>query len=304
MRVTYIANPRAGRGRTDAFLTRHGGDIEERVLWTEAPGHGVELARQARAESDVVCAVGGDGTVHEVVNGLMPDPVPFVVMPAGSGNDFAGMFPFPRTPAELDAVLTAGMGARIDVLECGERYCVNSSGLGFEAAVTRESLSITRLRGLPLYLTAAMRALASFDCPPMTLELADGEKIEGERLMVSVGNGVSAGGGFHLTPDALPDDGLIDLCVVARIGRARVLRLLPGAIKGRHTGAAPVTMRRTQSVTISAERPFHVHVDGEYLGETRGPMHFRVIPRCLPVLFRSTAADAAPRLSHSVEKIL
>jgi diacylglycerol kinase (ATP) len=303
MRIAFIANPRAGRGRTEAFLSRHadtfGRDAE--VMWTGAPGHARELARDARARCDVVCAVGGDGTVHEVVNGLMPDPVPLVIIPAGSGNDFAGMFGCPRTPDELAAVLSDGAGVLVDVLACGDHYCANSSGLGLEALVTKKSLAIRRLRGLPLYLTAAVRALASFDCPPMTLRLADGEVITGERLMISVANGVSAGGGFHLTPDSYPDDGEMDLCIVERMPRRRILSLLPRAINGSHTRARGVVMRRTPEVTIEAERPFHVHVDGEYRGEQKGPMHFRVIPRRLPLLCRR---DAPSRTKHPPSRIL
>jgi diacylglycerol kinase (ATP) len=198
-------------------------------------------------------------------------------------------------------VLSDGMGVLIDVLECGERYCVNSSGLGLEALVTKKSLSIKRLRGLPLYLSAAIRALVSFDCPPMTLRLGDGETVEGERLLVSVANGVSAGGGFRLTPDSFPDDGEIDLCIVERMPRARVVRLLPRAVNGSHTRARGVMMRRTPEVTIEADRPFHVHVDGEYLGEQKGPLRFRVIPRCLPLLCRR---DAPARTKHPPTKIL
>jgi YegS/Rv2252/BmrU family lipid kinase len=286
MRVTFIVNPRAGRGRTGAFLARYrdrlGGEAD--VVWTRSPGHATELARRARDESDVVCAIGGDGTVHEVVNGLMPTPVPLVVIPVGSGNDFAGMFGFPRTPEEFTRVVEAGVGLRVDVLACGERYCANSIGLGFEALVTNKSLAIKGLRGLPLYLAAAMRALVSFDCPPMTIRLADGEVIEGERFMVSVCNGVSAGGGFRLAPDALPDDGLIDLCIVDRMSRRRVLRLLPSAVSGGHTTAAGVTMRRSSEVSIETERPIHTHLDGEYQGQLAGPLRVRALHRRLPIL--------------------
>jgi diacylglycerol kinase (ATP) len=306
MHVTFIANPRAGRGRTESFFRRFETGARElgheaEVLWTEAAGHATALARDAALRADVVCVVGGDGTVHEAVNGLMPKPVPIVVMPLGSGNDFAGMFGCPRSSEELIAVLADGVGVRTDVIECGETYCANSAGLGFEALVTKKSLSITRLRGLPLYLTAAMRALASFDTPPMTIRLADGETIAGERLLVSVANGVSAGGGFHLTPDAYPDDGEIDLCIVAAMGRARILRLLPRAIGGSHTTAGGVAMRRTPEVTIEAERPFHVHIDGEYKGEERGPLRFKNIPRCLPVL---CSKHSPARTRGGLEKII
>jgi len=304
--VTFIANPRAGRGRTEAFFATFARDAQglghdARMLWTTAPRHATELARGARGDSDVVCIVGGDGTVHEVINGLMPDPVPVVIVPVGSGNDFAGLFGCPVTPRELEAVLDDGVGVRVDVLECGERYCANSAGLGFEALVTKKSLSIERLRGLPLYLLAAFKALLSFDCPPMTIRLDGGETLAGERLLVSVANGVSAGGGFHLTPDAWPDDGEIDLCVVERMGRARILRLLPTAIRGGHTHKRGVTMRRSAEVTVTAERPFHVHLDGEYLGEQTGPLRFRALRGRLPVLCKR---DAPARTAHGIVDIL
>lgn len=303
MRITLIANPRAGRGRTHAFLTRYherlGGDAE--LLWTNSTGHATELARRARENSDVVCAIGGDGTVHEVVNGLMPDPVPFVVIPVGSGNDFAGMFDFPRTPDEFARVVADGNGLHLDVLACGDHVVVNSIGLGFEALVTRKSLSIRGLRGLPLYIGAAMRALVSYDCPPMTIRLDGEEVIEGERLLVSICNGVSAGGGFRLAPEALPDDGQVDLCIVERMTRRRILRLLPSAIAGGHTGAAGVTMRRTSEVTVESARPFHAHFDGEYRGELAEPLHVRVLHRRLPVLCGPRSRVAT---SQTLSKIL
>lgn len=286
--IAFIANPAAGRGYTERFISRFESEARDldrhiEVLWTERPGHAVDLAREARTRCDVVCVAGGDGTVHEVVNGLMPEPVPLVVVPAGSGNDFASLFACPRTPAELSAVLRAGQGVRTDVIDCGIRYCANSVGIGFEALVTKQSLGIRNLRGLPLYLTAAARALARYDCPPMTIRLDD-ETLTGERLLVSVGNGVRAGGGFYLTPDARADDGRIDLCIVRAMGRLRILTLLPRSIPGRHTTATGVQMRRSRRVSISAQRPFHMHVDGEYVGEHTGPLEFTLIDRALPVL--------------------
>jgi diacylglycerol kinase (ATP) len=288
--IAFIANPTAGRGYTQRFIERferEARDLDQHidVLWTKRQGHAVELAREAKQHCDVVCVAGGDGTVHEVVNGLMPDPVPLVVVPGGSGNDFASLFACPTTPHELVEVLRAGQGVRTDVIDCGIRYCANSVGIGFEALVTKQSLGIRNLRGLPLYLTAAARALVRYDCPPMTIELDD-ETITGERLLVSVGNGVRAGGGFYLTPDARVDDGRIDLCIVSPMGRLRILTLLPRSIPGKHTGNRAVQMRRSREVTLTAERPFHMHIDGEYVGMHTGPIAFRVIDRVLPVLSR------------------
>jgi YegS/Rv2252/BmrU family lipid kinase len=306
MEIALIANPAAGRGHTRTFVEefqQRAKDLDSdiNVLWTQRPGHAVELAREAAQHCDVVCVSGGDGTVHEVVNGLMPRPLPLVIVPSGSGNDFAYLFGCPATPEELLATIRDGLGVRIDVVDCGFRYCVNSIGMGFEALVTRRSLAIGRMRGLPLYLTATFRALVSYDCPPMTIRLDDDEPIEGARLLVSVGNGVRAGGGFHLLPDALPDDGMLDICMVEPLGRLQILRLLPLSIDGRHKDKSPVTMRRARRMEISAARPFHMHIDGEYVGEQSEPIHFTVLDRILPVL---SMKNRPVRTQQPLEKIL
>jgi YegS/Rv2252/BmrU family lipid kinase len=306
MKLTVIANPYAGRGRVQDFLgpfvTRAeamGRRIDLEL--TQRPGHAVELARSAAATADAICVVGGDGTVHEVANGLLPNPVPMVVIPCGSGDDFARLVGCPRNAEELFAVVEDGVGVELDVLDCGERYCVNSCGLGFEAQVTKNSRSIQRLKGLPLYLLALGKALVEFNCPELKITLENGDVISGERLLVSVGNGISAGGGFFLTPDAVPDDGLIDLCVVEKMGRVKMMGLLPLSLKGTHTTRREVDMRRTRSLTVESKGPLHFHIDGEYLGDERRSISFELLERRLPVLCKK---DSPGRFSQTPRKLL
>ena len=306
MRVAILANPYAGRGRTRALGERIGLELDSLGLtttfkWTTKPAEGIELARSLAAVHDILCVIGGDGTVHEAVNGLMPHPIPLVVVPSGSGNDFAKLLPCPRTPMELLETLEAGMGAHLDVLDTGVRYCVNSLGLGFEALVTRHSRSIQRLGGVPLYLTAVFKALLTYDTPDLAIELPGGERITGPRLMVSVGNGVCAGGGFYLTPNALPDDGRLELCIIEPLNRRRILRLLPRALNGSHTGRLGVDMRSVPSVRISSASPCHLHIDGEYLGEERWLLEISILKRSLPVLCRP---DGRALLQAKRERII
>jgi len=303
--VTFIANPHAGRGRTKRFfgrfLEQSPTRLDAEVRWSQGPGHATEIARSAAPATDVFVIVGGDGTVHEVVAGLMPTPKPIVVLPAGSGNDFAAHFACPTTPEALARVLDDGVGVVVDVIDANGHCCVNSIGLGFEAQVTKESRAIQGLRGLPLYLTAVFRAMMRFDCPPLTIRLDEQDPIIGERLMVSIGNGTRAGGGFLLTPDAWLDDGSIDLCIVERMGRLRMLQLLPKAIKGAHVDQRGVTMRRAAALTVESARPFHWHIDGEYVGETTGPLRVRILDRRLPVL---CAQNPAPRTTQALRRII
>ena len=303
MRISFIANPTAGRGRTRAMVERYAQAVrgDTRLLWTQGPGHARELARSAAGESDVLCVFGGDGTVSEAVNGLMPRPIPLAVVPTGSGNDFASLLDYPRSPGDLASIIEQGVGLKLDVLDCGDRYCANSIGIGFEALVTYHSLSIRRLRGLPLYLLAVMKALAQYESNRYTMVFDDAEPVEGEFLLVSIGNGVRAGGGFYLNPGAFPDDGRLDVCTADRMPRARMLALLPSTIRGRHVGKRGVTMRTGARLRISAKRPFPIHIDGEYLGRREAPLEVSIIPRCLPVLSR---ANGTARHTHALERIL
>jgi YegS/Rv2252/BmrU family lipid kinase len=286
MKVSFIANPTAGRGRTRAMVENYSrvvsGEVE--LLWTQRPGHARELAAGAAARGGVVCAVGGDGTVSEVVNGLMPRPVPLVVVPTGSGNDFASLVDCPASPADLERVLREGKGLRLDVIDCGDRFCANSIGIGFEAMVTYHSLSIRHMRGLPLYLAAVFKALRSLDRISYRIEVDGRDATSGEFLLVSVGNGPRAGGGFYINPRATPVDGLIDVCTARRMSRLRLLSILPHAIRGAHVTRDGIDLFRGEAITISADAPFPIHIDGEYLGRRDTPLDMRIMNRCLPVL--------------------
>jgi diacylglycerol kinase (ATP) len=221
-----------------------------------------------------------------------------VVVPTGSGNDFASLVRCPRTPAELARVLADGMGARFDVIDCGDRYCANSIGIGFEALVTYHSLSIRNLRGLPLYLLAVFKALRTPGHIHYRMSIDGRDAAAGEYLLISVGNGPRAGGGFYLNPKATPTDGLIDVCAARKMSRAKLLAILPRAIKGGHINARGIEMYRGSAVSISSDTPFPIHIDGEYLGKREKPLDLRIVARVLPVL--SLRDEKLPAL----EKIL
>jgi diacylglycerol kinase family enzyme len=224
-----------------------------------------------------------------------------VVVPTGSGNDFASLVDCPRTPEELKRVIEDGAGVRFDVINCGDRYCANSIGIGFEALVTYHSLSIRRLRGLPLYLLAVFKALRTPESIRYRIDVDGREVAAGDYLLVSVGNGPRAGGGFYLNPAATPDDGIIDVCAARRMSRARLLSILPLAIRGGHVSKRGIELYRGATVSVSSGTPFPIHIDGEYLGRRETPLNLRIIPRVLPVLSLREGKNAA---SRSLEQLL
>jgi YegS/Rv2252/BmrU family lipid kinase len=284
----FLVNPRAGRGRGEriarelpALLAARG--VQADVRTTEAPRDAVRLAREAAAAgAGLVVAVGGDGTAHEVVNGIAASRATFALIPVGSGNDLAFALGIPSSlDAALDVALRGAQRA-IDLARFDDAWFANSLGLGFEAQVTIESRSITRLRGFAIYLAAVLRALAHLRCPHLVIR-ADDRVLEGRKLLVCIGNGPRVGGGFLLTPDAVNDDGLLDVCVVEGMGRWRVLRTLPKAIRGAHVGDPRITMLRARNIEIESEDGFPFHADGEVIDAARRRLTVRVVPGALKV---------------------
>jgi YegS/Rv2252/BmrU family lipid kinase len=273
-----IFNPEADRGRSYQVA----GDLRQFSMelggadWvgTDAPGHATELAlAAAEAGYATVVALGGDGTVHEVVNGLMQVPAErrprLGVVPIGSGNDFVGSLKMRKDP--FDAIRAVFIDPRERVIDLGSirdasgrmEYWCNVMGIGFDAAINLQSRTIPWIHGFPMYLLAALKTIVfSFKRPNCSLEI-DGQASEGPYLMISVGNGTRAGGGFYVTPNADPADGWLDYMLVDPMPRLRMLRLLPEVMKGTHTKFREVHMSRARSIKVRADQALPIQVDGE-----------------------------------------
>lgn len=292
MHAHVILNPRAGRGGArrarDPVVRafRQAGwkvDLEE----TARPGHGVELAAAAAcAGARWVVAAGGDGTVHEVANGLIGVRASAVlgVVPVGSGNDFAklvGVYrhDVPRAVARL----LAGVERRFDAGVALGEYFVNTMGFGFGPAVVRTRNAMPRLRGLLSYLVPVLRTFARFR-PPLLEVRADGLAERGAMMMVEVCNGTTAGGNYRFAPDADPTDGLLDVCLIRRVGLGRFLRAIPRVMRGTHGAMPEVRLQRAAAVTIRCmAAPLLLHLDGELREPGVHECTVTLKPQCLHV---------------------
>ena len=237
------------------------------VVRTEAPGHGTELAaRAARDGVARVVAVGGDGTVHDVANGLLQHEadVTLGVIPIGTGNDFAKLAGVYRHSAvrAVQRLVTAEV-RRFDVGQVLGEWFVNSMGLGFGPAVVRVRNGMPGLTGFLSYLVPVYRAFATFRAPRLDVR-ASGFAATGYMMMVEVCNGTTAGGNYRFAPDADPSDGQFDVCLVRRVSLPRFLIAVPRVMRGTHTRMREVTMFRTTELTIRCpEQPLLLHLDGE-----------------------------------------
>ena len=295
-RAFVVLNPAAGRGLGRRLgqplaeaLRAAGWEAEIRPTAVAGDERGL-AAEGARAGWPTVIAAGGDGTVHGVANGLLdaePAAATLGVVAIGTGNDFAKLTGAPiKNVREAVAVLDRAEPRRFDVGRVENEYFTNGLGVGFGPAVIREMQRLPRLRGFALYLGAVFPTL--FRYRPMTIPVeAESLRETAALTLAEVSIGTTAGGGFRLTPDADPEDGQFDVCVIREVGVARFLRYIPKVISGRHTALPEVTVVRATRVRLGAEGvPLLAHLDGE-LREYAGVVEAIVVPRRLPVLCAS-----------------
>jgi len=293
-KAKIILNPYAGRWKgqrsipaMEAALGKAGVDFD--LVCSAGPDHAIELAREAALGGySPVVAAGGDGTIGEVVNGLMQaagDQVagPLAIIPLGSANDFIQTL---GTPADIQGacqLLQAGRVRTIDVGWVNERYFINDVGVGFEPQVTLESRKIKRLRGKLIYLVAVLRAVRDPMQAHMTIEWDGGQRVSKPILMVSVANGRCTGG-FWLTPHAELDDGELDFIFADALSRLQIPRFLPEVMRGTHLDKDPVTYGRTRHIVIASDEPLPVVADGEIMTTEAHRLEMEVLPGRMQML--------------------
>jgi diacylglycerol kinase (ATP) len=286
--VALIVNPSSGRGKAGRLLEsireRLGSlAIDVEVLASRSAAHATELAAGAAQRHAVVAAMGGDGMVALVANGLLGTEATLGIVPAGSGNDFASALGYARRRAvEACSVLARGRIRTVDVgrIEGGPAFlCV--AGGGFDSEVNRVANEIRWARGTLVYVVAVLATLRRFRPVRFRVEL-DGAASEFEGMFVAVGNGPSYGGGMRIAPDAELDDGLFDVCLVGAMSRPGLLRQFPRLFRGTHVTHPAVDVRRARRVRIESDRPFALYADGEDAGSL--PASMAVEPKVLKVL--------------------
>jgi YegS/Rv2252/BmrU family lipid kinase len=291
-RAFVVVNPVAGRGRgarlarpiAETFRDR-GWDAE--VHETRFAGEERDLAETgARAGWPLVVAAGGDGTVHGCANGILRSGVPAArlgVLGIGTGNDFAGLVGAPPQVERGVLALEHGRDDAFDVGQVDGEYFTNGFGVGFDTAVLTEMARLPGLRGSALYVAAVYRAFLRYRAPTITVVAAERQTSEAA-LLTEVSIGRTAGGGFKLTPDADPSDGLFDICMIRRVGFWTFLRYAPRVLAGTPAGLPPVTMFQSATVRVGTPGlPLVAHLDGELRHYGDHDVELRVVPRALQV---------------------
>ncbi len=298
-KIKIILNPMADMGnawrvaRDLRSVTEQHGSVD----WsgTVYPGHAIELAKHSEGY-DMVIAMGGDGTVHEVMNGLMQIPEarrPILgVVPVGSGNDFGhGIGASTKPTVALNRAIN-GEPSTVDLglmtAEDGrQEYFDNTLGIGFGATVTIRSHKLPLLRGFLMYLTAVLQTII-IDHNPIQMQIeTDGEKWTQSVIYLILCNGPREGGGFLIAPEAKIDDGIFHYAMITNVSRLMMLRIVPEVMKGTHGRFKQVRMGTCKKFTLTADRPLYIHADGEIYsgpGSDLRKVSFEILPNALKVV--------------------
>ncbi len=304
MKWCAIVNPNAGNGkggrdwkRISGLLENHG--ISAVIKLTEKKGDAIDLSRQAVAEGfRNLISIGGDGTLNEILNGVFtqqycnPSSVTIAMIPVGTGNDWGRMFGIPLVYDGAVRVISEGRRMLHDVgvityhqgTSVHERFFINIAGIGYEALVV-EKTNRQKEKGRSnriLYLLNLVMSLISFRKPEVEIGI-DGVKSSARIFSINIGNGRYCGGGMRQTPDALPDDGLLDITVIREMSRLEVIRNLKLLYDGTILSHPKIDGYRSNNLTVDSKSVLYAEADGESLGHN--PFTFTIIPSAINIIY-------------------
>ena len=274
--IHLFLNPTAGRGRARRrreriveLLTLGGLDVE--CHFSEARGHlETQVLQHVADGANRVAVAGGDGSMHEAVNGILRSGrrAALGVIPTGTGNDFAKACDISlnwehATQLLADRIVSTVTPRKIDAGLINERYYINSVGIGFDARVNHVARAIRLPIGDLVYLLATLRTIVGGIASPPVDITADDFSWQGPLTLAAINNGPWVGGLFHIAPMAKNTDGLMELLIAAPVTRRRILTLLPKVMAGQHVQEDEITHHQITSLKIRADEPIPSHLDGE-----------------------------------------
>jgi diacylglycerol kinase (ATP) len=307
MTNTYkiILNPTSGNGnglrsipQIEQLFAKY--KLSYDLVRTESPGHGIELTRQAVKDGyKTIVAAGGDGTVNEVINGLMQRKLeglalpPLGVLSVGRGNDFAASM---GIPAELEAGVLALMENHHRTIDIGRvtggiypegRYFGNCVGVGFDAITTIEVHKLPRWGGFVGFLVAVLKTVFLYNKAAMATTVYDGKTLTQRSLLISIMNGRRLGGGFQMAPDSKPDDGLFDLCIAEQMSSLKVIMMIPHFTRGDQATQPAIKTGQAAHISITAlDGPLPAQTDGEIICVDGKTLEVEALPRQLEIIYK------------------
>lgn len=298
MKAKVILNPYAGRWlalhrkhEVENALRTAGIDYE--LVTTNGPGQGIDLTVAAvRQGFSPIISAGGDGSINEVINGIMQaagdnTPVPFGVIPLGTANDLVDNLGLPKDINVAVKVIATGNIRWMDLCQVNDRFFGNNAAIGLEPFITLIQQDISRIQGTLRYLVAAIKGILANPQWTMHLEWEGGE-YDGPVTLVTVGNSPRTGGLFYMTPHANPFDGKLTFVYGFMATRLQILRLFPRTMKpglGSYIEHSSIHEINSSWLKVHSTNPTPAHTDGEIISKAITDLEYHVIPGRLPILF-------------------
>ena len=285
MNIHVICNPKSGNGegknvlqKTVTYFREH--EIAAAFHETQGPKHAVELAAQAVKDgAEMVIAIGGDGTLHEVIQSVAGTNTALGILPAGTGNDFIKTIRVPVDTEQALRLILEGTPKPVDTVRINDRLFLNECGCGFDVMVLDYAEKAKKMvKGILPYLYGVLQTIFHFKDIHVSLSVDDEEPRERDILVLAVGNGRFIGGGIPIAPSAIPDDGLLDVLVVRGMTKPRMLSVLPGLLQGKIESFPETTHQLARKVSLKAPS-IRVNIDGEII--TMDHADIEVVPSSL-----------------------
>ncbi len=294
----FVVNPHAGRRKAHQWKQEirealAGTGIRHQIIETEQLKDVESEVKKLAGVNDAVFAVGGDGTAHHVAQALTLGKTSFGLLPNGSGNDYSRQIGMPKGVKTglrkiveghkiiekdvLQLVVTEGNSGQII-----KRWSINTTGYGFDAAVSHIKTKVPVLKGIALYLSSALATLLTYKPTDLSGGSAGDEQFQG--LMLAAGLGEFEGGGFKIFPGVTGTSGSFQVCEVRENSMVRALPLLLRAVSGKHVTSRRVAMRDTREASWASRQPIPVHADGEVLSLEATHVHIRLVEKALRVI--------------------
>ncbi len=286
----FIVNPAAGGGKHISRLVEVQNfcaqqNVNYEIVLTKAPKQATELAAQAARRYEVVVAVGGDGTVNEVGNGLIDTQAALGIIPAGSGNDFSKELGYSKNIKKDLQQLFFGRVAYTDVgLLNNKVYFFNAFGVGFDGEVAAHARAFMKYgRGFAGYLLSVLSTLFGYRFHRVRIAIDSHEPIDKDIFFVAVANGSTYGGGFNVAPGAKINDGFFNICIVDKTSKLYALRQIPKFMKGSHVNLPVVHILTGKNINILADDFLQAQIDGE-LPERSKNFFIKILPKKLKII--------------------
>jgi len=296
MSITIIVNPYANRWKCGKQIDTIDkwmkiSSLEYRILTTNKKGHAKQLAFDAAKSGErTIIAAGGDGTLNEVVNGLLKHNLEHQftdctigIIPLGTANDLATQLHIPSNVKDAIGIIASGFTRSIDIGKVNGHYFINNSAIGLETEVTLANERMTKVQGPLRYLLAAV--LTILKRPSWQTNLVwNNSEYSGSLTLVSVGNSNRTGGMFYMTPNAIVDDGKLDFIYAPELTRREMFRLLPQTLNGSHISNSAIHEHRTSHLKINCDPPTTIQADGEIFSAATTDITYSIKCQAMKIL--------------------